>query len=99
MIYWVVVLGVWITSLALLLYGGFLLFSLLGGKSVNLVELVIVILLGVFLNFLVVNWPTEVGKKGLDEQAIKVLRYLAKVAPLAPKAVREGIEKILEKYA
>lgn len=98
MIYWVVVLTVWLISLFSLLYSGYLLFSFFQGKAVSLVELGLFLSLGILFNFLVVNWPVEAIKKGLDEHAIKALKYMAKVAPLAPKAVREGIEKLLEKY-
>jgi hypothetical protein len=99
MVYWIIVLTVWLISLISLLYSGYLLISFLQGRVVSLIELGLFLSLGLFFNFLVVNWPVETpAKKGLDEKAVKTLRYLAKVAPLAPKAVREGIEKLLEKY-
>ena len=100
MVYWIVVLSIWVVSIFLLSFGGGLLFQYITG-NLSQGELPLAagsFALGLLLNFLVVNWPVEVAKKGLDENAIKALKLLAKAAPIAPKAVREGIQKIIERY-
>ncbi len=100
MVYWIIVLSIWILSIILISFGGGFLFHPFFGKGSNgdIILAAGSFALGILLNFLVVNWPIEATKKGLDENAIKALKLLAKVAPIAPKAVREGLEKIIEKY-
>jgi len=98
MVYWIVVISIWLVSLILIAFGGGGIFQYLFGKEINIISSAVSLILGIFLNFLVVNWPVEASKKGLDENSLKALKLLAKVAPIAPKAVREGLEKIIEKY-
>ena len=96
MVYWAVVLTVWVVSLiATTLGGAFLLKSLQGGEY--LIPLLL-LSIGIFLNFLVVNFPTESGKS-LGKQTLKALELMAKTAGLAPKAVKEGLNKIIQKYS
>jgi len=102
MIYWVIVGTLWIISIVSLIFSGFFLCSYLQTKSSQyLLGGALGGLMGVILNFLVVNWPTggTVVKKALDEQTLKALKVMAKTATIAPKAVKEGLEKILEKYS
>ena len=101
MVYWIVVLTLWVLSIFLLAFGGGLLFQYLTGNlpQDKLLLAAGAFALGLLFNFLVVNWPVEAVRKGLDEKAIKALKLMAKTAPLAPKAVREGLLKIIEKYS
>jgi len=100
MVYWIVVLTLWVLSLFLIAFGGALLFEYLKGQNINLYLAVGSFALGIFFNFLVVNWPVEVKtKEGIEQETLKALRFMAKVAPLAPKAVKEGLERIVQKYS
>ena len=100
MVYWIVVLTLWLLSLFLIAFGGALLFEYLKGQNINLYLAVGSFALGILFNFLVVNWPVELKtEKGLNEETLKALKFMAKVAPLAPKAVKEGLEKIVQKYS
>jgi hypothetical protein len=96
MIYWIVVLTIWIISMAALTLGGALLLKAL--QQGDYLTPALLLLVGVFLNFLVVNFPTE-GGKALDKQTLKALELMAKTANLAPKAVKEGLEKLIQKYS
>ena len=101
MIYLAVVFLIWIISVFLIAFGGGLLFQYLQGSAGNIYTAAGFFVLGLLLNFLVVNWPVEkvAQKKGLDKKAVEALKYMAKVAPIAPKAVREGLEKLIERYS
>jgi len=101
MIYWLVVLTLWVLSIFLLAFGGALLFQYLTGQlsQGKLLLAAGAFALGLLFNFLVVNWPVEATKRGIDEKTLKALKLMAKAAPLAPKAVREGLLKIIEKYS
>ncbi|RTZ59097.1 MAG: hypothetical protein DSZ31_04530 [Gammaproteobacteria bacterium] len=97
MVYWAVVLTIWVVSLmATALGGAFLLKSLQGG---GFLTPALLLLIGILLNFLVVNFPIEGGGKSMDKQTLKALELMAKTANLAPKAVKEGLEKIIAKYS
>jgi hypothetical protein len=104
MVYWIVVLGIWLVSVLLVLLGGiFAVKYLQTSSTLALVGTVVSFTLGLLLNFLVVNWPTgsapAVVKKGLDEKTLEALKVMAKTVTIAPKAVKEGLEKIIEKYS
>ena len=101
MVYLAVVFLLWIVSVFLIAFGGGLLIQYLQGNSVDIYTAGGSFVVGLLLNFLVVNWPVEkvIQKKGLDKKAVEALKYMAKVAPIAPKAVREGLEKIIERYS
>ncbi len=102
MLYWIVVLGIWIISILLVLLGGIFAVKFIETSSnLALVGTLVSFALGLFLNFLVVNWPTggAVVKKGLDEKTLEALKVMAKTVTIAPKAVKEGLERILEKYS
>lgn len=101
MVYLLVVFLLWIVSVFLLAFGGGLLFQYLRGNPTDIYTAAGSFALGLLLNFLVVNWPVErvAQKRGLDEKALEALKYMAKVAPIAPKAVREGLEKLIERYS
>ena len=101
MVYLLVVFVLWIVSVFLIAFGGGLLFQYLRGNPVDIYTAGGSFALGLLLSFLVVNWPVEkvAQKKGLDKKAVEALKYMAKVAPIAPKAVREGLEKIIERYS
>ncbi len=101
MVYWLVVLTVWFVSLFLTAFGGVELFRYIEGKAAD-TDLYLglgTLSLGILLNFLVVNWPTGGAGPSMDEKTLKALRIMAKVAPLAPKAVKKGLEKIVSKYS
>jgi len=97
MVYWIVVLTVWVISMAAIALGGALLLKGLQGG--DYLTSAILLLVGIFLNFLVVNFPTEGGAKALDKQTLKALELMAKTANLAPRAVKEGLEKLIQKYS
>jgi len=97
MVYWTVVLTLWVASLVLLSLGGGFLFKALQTGDYLIPALLLG--LGIFLNFLVVNFPTEGGGKSLDKQTLKALELMAKTVQVAPKAVKEGLEKIIQKYS
>jgi hypothetical protein len=104
MLYWIVVLGIWIVSILLVLLGGIFAVKFIETSSTaSLIGTLISFALGLFLNFLVVNWPTGSGaaviKEGLDEKTLEALKVMAKTVTLAPKAVKEGLERIVEKYS
>ncbi|MEO2153537.1 MAG: hypothetical protein ABGX24_03855 [Aquificota bacterium] len=102
MFYWLIVIIVWIGSLALIGLGSISLFLLFNKGNVLSNEGYIamgMLALGILLNFLVVNWPVEpVRSQELSEEVVKALKIMAKVAPIAPKAVQKGIKEILKKY-
>lgn len=102
MVYLLIVLIIWLVSLFFLSLGGALLFEYLkGAAQVELYTAAGSFALGLLLNFLVVNWPVEKlkEKKALDENTLKALKIMAKTAPIAPKAVKEGLEKIIQRYS
>jgi uncharacterized membrane protein len=101
MVYWIVVLSIWIVSILMLFGGGIFAFRYLQNPEItNLVITIVLFALGLFMNFLVVNWPVEAPSRGfaLDERTLEALKVMAKTVPLAPKAVKEGLEKIIERY-
>jgi len=101
MVYWVVVLTIWFISIFLLTFGGTLIFNFfLGRVDINLFYIgALSFSLGLVLNFVVVNWPTgKPGRKTLDKKTLKALKFMSKVAPIAPKSVGEGLKKIVEKH-
>jgi len=102
MVYLLVVLLIWIVSVFLIAFGGGLLFQYLQGQFVNIYVAAGSFGLGLLLNFLVVNWPVErvkEAKKELDKKTLEALKFMAKTAPIAPKAVKEGLEKLIERYS
>jgi hypothetical protein len=104
MVYWIIVLGVWLISILLVLLGGIFAVKFVETSSTaSLIGTLISFALGLFLNFLVVNWPNgsgaEVVKQGIDEKTLEALKVMAKTVTIAPKAVKEGLERILEKYS
>ncbi|NPB04801.1 MAG: hypothetical protein GXO08_00235 [Aquificae bacterium] len=99
MVYWILVLTLWLVSLAAVAFGGARLFEYLKtGNQEALYAGAAALALGVLLNFLVVNWPTG-GPARLDQKTLKALKLMAKTAPLAPKAVKEGLEKVISKFS
>jgi len=101
MVYWIVVGTVWVISVALLMGSGMLFYELLE-KGFSLNEFLAasgLFILGLVLNFIVVNWPIESGgSKKLDDKTLKLLKYLAKAAPIAPNVVKVELEKLVRKY-
>ncbi len=101
MVYWAIVGAVWIVSIIFLFFAGYLFADLLNeGFSLSLfLAMSGLLLLGLVLNFIVVNWPIGGNVRTLDEKTLKLLKYLAKVAPLAPRTVRVELEKLVRKYS
>jgi hypothetical protein len=103
MVYWVIVLTIWIVSLLSIFLGGIFAVKYISTSSTaSLIGTLVFFTVGLLLNFLVVNWPiggAAVVQKGLDEKTLEALKVMAKTVTLAPKAVKEGLEKIVEKYS
>ncbi len=104
MVYWIVVLLLWMTSLVLTFTSGIFAYQYLKTSDTTALTVMFITFgLGFILSFLVVNWPTggttKVVKKGLDERTVEALKVMAKTVTVAPRAVKEGLEKIVEKYA
>ena len=101
MVYWIIVGTVWVISMIFLFFAGFFFakLSIQGFSPGSLFAMIGFFILGLVLNFLVVNWPVEGGHKTLDEKTLRLLKYLAKVAPLAPRTVRVELEKLVRKYS
>ncbi len=101
MVYWIIVGTVWVISMMFLFSAGFLFAKLLEQEfSISLfLAMSGLLILGLVLNFIVVNWPMSGGVRTLDEKTLRLLKYLAKVAPLAPRTVRVELEKLVRKYS
>jgi hypothetical protein len=107
MTYIIAVFIIWLISLSLLAIGGaevFILFEkgqLFTDKGYIALG---VFFFGILLNFLVVNWPIGGAvipveeRPALDENTLKALKIMAKTVTLAPRAVKEGLEKIIQKF-
>ena len=105
MLYWVIVLTIWVLSLLFITFGGVLIYDFVKSGVLNTTTYIGIGLfaLGFLLNFITVNWPTAGGgissQPTLDKKTLKALQIMAKTVKIAPEAVKEGLERIVEKFS
>jgi len=105
MLYWVIVLTIWVLSLLFITFGGVLIYDFVKSGVLNTTTYIGIGLfaLGFLLNFITVNWPTAGGgvssQPKLDKKTLKALQIMAKTVKIAPEAVKEGLERIVEKFS
>jgi len=105
MLYWVIVLTIWVLSLLFITFGGVLIYDFVKSGVLNTTTYIGIGLfaLGFLLNFITVNWPTAGGgipsQSTLDKKTLKALQIMAKTVKIAPEAVKEGLERIVEKFS
>jgi hypothetical protein len=104
MLYWIVVLTIWIVSLLFVTFRGVLIYEFVKSGVLNTQTYIGIGLfsLGLLLNFITINWPTEGGaptQPTLDKRTLKALEIMSRTVKIAPNAVKEGLERIVEKFS